>query len=77
MPCRIGLRNGGIHNYCVRFVAVAGIGVVISTVLYRWVELPFQRLAKNVIARWGKRDRSRFGLFVKKTGKLYIWEYDF
>lgn len=45
-----------ILNYAIRFVTVAGVGVVISSVLYRWVELPFQRLGAKWIRRREKND---------------------
>lgn len=46
--------NNSILNYIIRLAVVLGISTLISTVTYRFIEVPFQNIGKKIIDKWEK-----------------------
>lgn len=43
--------GGSILNFVIRYIIVLTLSVIISTITYRLIEKPFQRLGKNIIQK--------------------------
>lgn len=47
--------NNGILNYSIRFLLGLGLTIIISTILYNIIEVPFQNVGKKIIGRWERK----------------------
>jgi peptidoglycan/LPS O-acetylase OafA/YrhL len=50
----VNYSQNGIINYAARFSITIAITAAISTFFYNVIEIPFQKVAKNIISRWEK-----------------------
>ena len=47
--------NNGMLNYATRFLFVLVSTMIISTIFYNIIEVPFQNIGKKIIGRWEKK----------------------
>jgi peptidoglycan/LPS O-acetylase OafA/YrhL len=65
----INFFSNGILNYCSRFFLVTFLTILISIILYKTIEVPFQEIGKRIIARLEKTTYS-YNWFGKRRGSL-------
>jgi peptidoglycan/LPS O-acetylase OafA/YrhL len=57
--------QNSLLNYMTRFLVVVVLSVIVSTLLYNVIEIPFQNLGKYIIERWEKKS-THLALAVNK-----------